>query len=78
MVKFWQWKIKVKQVLVKLANETEDEKERNDLNILIIKLDSIRYRELSSYLTLLNEYCQYHDRREVCRELLAEPIEPGE
>jgi len=78
VVKFNDWKIQVAQKLVRLSAEAENEKERNDLNVLIVKLEGLRYRELASYLILLHEYCRKHNKWHVCRELLQEPIEPGD
>ena len=75
-MKFSEWKRRAMIKLMKLASETNSEKERNDLTALMDMLHTLRYRDLASFLRYLWAYCQYHKKYDVCRELVQEEIEP--
>jgi len=74
-MKFSEWKRKVMLKLIQLATSATTEKERQDLEALMNILHNLRYRDLASFLRYLYEYCRYHKRYDVCRELTQEEIE---
>ena len=75
-MRFSEWKKKSMQKLIYLASTASNEKERSDLEALINQLTYLRHRDLASFLRLLWEYCRYHRKYEVCKELVSEDIEP--
>ena len=76
-MKFREWKGLVRQVLSELESRAWDEREKLFLRALVLRLDTLRHRDLPLYIRNLHEYCRLFNRRDVCQRLLAEEVEPG-
>jgi len=77
-MEFSQWKARAAQVLVRIYSNTQDEKERKELDYLISELKNLRYRELARFILDLHHYCKNFNKYEVCNQILKEDIAPGE